>query len=137
MWRESWQCALSQASEEFGDGGELAELLAIFLSHKDLQIQDKLGRVTIKTLNRHYRRLMIALLKLNEAGEKGEQQIRSFREEFIGWQDPSKLVKEATEHLSHHYTVAVKPPNSCQVKTNEHNTEESTKPRPNSREGSC
>ena len=36
---------------------------------------------------------MIAVLKMNEAGEKGEQRIRSFSEEFIVWQNPSQLTK--------------------------------------------
>jgi len=36
---------------------------------------------------------MIALLKLNKAGEKREQRIRNFSEEFIGWPNPSKLTK--------------------------------------------
>ena len=65
------------------------------LSDTDLLIQDKIGRVTIKTLNRLYRRLMISLVRQNEAGEMGEQMIRGFSEEFIGWQDPSKLKKTA------------------------------------------
>jgi hypothetical protein len=36
---------------------------------------------------------MIALVKQNGAGKMGEQLFRDFSEEFIGWQDPSKLTK--------------------------------------------
>jgi hypothetical protein len=65
------------------------------LSDTDLLIQDKFGRVTIKTINMHYRRLIISLVRQNEARKTGEQMIGSFSEEFIGWQDPSKLKKIA------------------------------------------
>jgi hypothetical protein len=56
----------------------------------------------------HYRQLMIALFKLNEAGEMGEQRIRSFSEEFIGWQDPTKLTKPTPPQLFQHAKVIYK-----------------------------
>ena len=68
---------LIKASDECRDSGELRELLDIFFSitteSEYLSLKpNKLGRVTIKTLNMHYRQLMIALVKQNEAGEMGE-----------------------------------------------------------------
>jgi hypothetical protein len=100
VWRQSWQWGLNQASAVCRGSGELNELLDIFfhittvseylsvnpkhLSDTNIQIQDKFGMVTIKTLNRHYRRLMKGLFKQKEAGEKGEQLIKGFSEEFIG-----------------------------------------------------
>jgi hypothetical protein len=72
---------------------------------------------------------MIALFKQNEAGKMGEQQIRSFSEEFIGWQDPTKLTKPTPPQLSQHAKVADKSPNSYQVKTEEHSKVEPTKPK--------
>ena len=87
-----------------------------YLSLKHLKFE----RVSITTLNRHYRQLMIALIKLNEAGEMGEQWIRSFSKEYIGWQDPTKLTKPTPPQLSQHAKVVDKSTNSYQVKTEEH-----------------
>ena len=97
-WRATWQLGLNWASVECRDSRELKELLDIFFSitteSEYLSLKpNKFGRVTIKTLNMHYRQLMIALFKQNEAGKMGEEQIKSFSEEFIGWQDPTKLTK--------------------------------------------
>jgi hypothetical protein len=96
------------------DSRELGELLNLFfgittdseylsLDPKHLPLHlHKFGRITIKTLNMYYRQLMIALFKQNEAGETGEKQIMSFSDEFIGWQDPSKLTKPTQTQLSPH-----------------------------------
>ena len=90
-WRETCQWGLNQASAECRESGELRELLDLFssitteaeylsLDPKYLSLPLlKFGRITIKTLNMHYRQLMIALFRLNKAGEMGEQRIRSFQ----------------------------------------------------------
>jgi hypothetical protein len=105
-WRETWQGSLNQANAVSRDSRELGELLNLFfgittdseylsLNPKHIPLHlHKFGRISTETINMCYRQLMITLFKQNEAGETGGKQIRSFSDEFKGWQDPSKLDTE-------------------------------------------
>ena len=91
---------LNQANAVSRDSRELGELLNLFfgittdseylsLNPKHIPLHlHKFGRISTETINMCYRQLMIILFKQNEAGETGGKQIRSFSDEFKGWQDP-------------------------------------------------